>query len=107
MAEHITPIRTYLLVFLALMVLTAVTVWAAFIDLGPLNDLVAMAIACSKATLVVLWFMHVKGSSRMSKLTVVAGFFWLAILIGITLSDYFSRGLVAPPKAPQETVSLG
>ena len=94
MAEHITPIRTYLAVFFALMVLTAVTVWVAFIDLGPLNDIVAMAIAVSKATLVILWFMHVKGSTRMTKLTVVSGFLWLAILIVITLSDYFTRGIL-------------
>ena len=90
-SEHITPIPVYLLVFLALMVLTAVTVFVAFLDLGVLNDVAAMAIAVFKATLVVLYFMHVRYSTRLSKLVVVAGFLWLVILIGITLSDYFTR----------------
>jgi len=87
-------IRTYILIFLALMVGTALTVAAAFVDLGAFNDAVALTIAVIKATLVVLFFMHVRGSSRMTKLTIVAGFLWLAILIGLTLSDYFSRGFL-------------
>ncbi len=92
--HHVTGIGAYVGVFLALMVLTAVTVWVAFLDLGPLNDLVAMAIAFTKATLVVLIFMHVLHASRVTKITVVAGFLWLAILFGITLTDYFSRGFL-------------
>ena len=89
-----TSIRAYVLVFLALMVGTALTVGAAFVDLGIFNDTVALAIATVKATLVVLIFMHVRHSSRMTKLSIVAGFLWLAILIGLTLSDYFSRGFL-------------
>ena len=107
MAEHVTSIRTYLLVFGALMVLTAVTVWVAFLDLGTMNDLVALAIAVTKATLVVLWFMHVASSTKLTKLVVLAGFFWLLILFGLTLADYTTRdwidnqraipGVAAPP----------
>jgi cytochrome c oxidase subunit 4 len=93
--QHVTGIGAYVAVFLAMMAFTALTVWAAFTDLGPLNDLVAMAIAFTKATLVVLVFMHVRHASRMVKITVVAGFLWLAILFGITLTDYFSRGFLS------------
>lgn len=91
MSEHVTSPWLYVAIFLALMVFTSVTIWVAFQDLGPLNDIVAMAIAVTKACLVILFFMHVRHSSRMVKVTVVAGFLWLAIMIGITLTDYLSR----------------
>jgi cytochrome c oxidase subunit IV len=91
MAEHIAPKKTYILVWAALMVLTLVTIGIAQLNLGPFNDVVALAVAVTKAVLVILFFMHVKDSSRLTRLTVVAGFFWLAILIGITLTDYLSR----------------
>ncbi len=91
MAEHVTSIRTYLLVFGGLMVLTAITVAVAFLHLGAFNDVIALAIAFGKAALVVLFFMHVRHSRPMSKLTVVAGLFWLLILFGLTLSDYLTR----------------
>ena len=94
MAHHVASIKSYLLVFAALMVLTALTVGVAFIDLGVFNDIVAMTIAVIKAVLVVLIFMHVWHSSRMTKLSIVAGFLWLAILIGLTLTDYLSRGFL-------------
>jgi len=95
MSVHVTPIRVYLMVFAILMVGTALTVWAAFLHLGPFNDIVAMAIAVTKATFVVLYFMHVKHSTRLTKITVLAGFLWLAILVGLTLSDYFTRGFLS------------
>jgi cytochrome c oxidase subunit 4 len=94
MTEHITSVRTYLLVFIALMILTAVTVLVAFQDFGAWNDVVALTIAVIKASLVVLFFMHIYHSTRLSKLVVVSGLVWLVILIGLTLSDYLSRGLV-------------
>ena len=90
----VTPLRTYLLIFASLMVLTAITVGVAFLDLGVLNDVVALAVAVLKATLVILFFMHVRHSHTMTKLTVVAAFFWLAILIGLTLADYLTRGFL-------------
>jgi cytochrome c oxidase subunit IV len=91
MAEHVSSLKHYVATWAALLVLTVITVGVAYLDLGIANDLVALAIAVGKALLVILFFMHVKESSRLTKLTVVAGFFWLAILIGITLSDYLSR----------------
>lgn len=94
MSEHVSSPGLYIGIFLALMVLTMVTVWVAFQDLGPLNDIVAMGIAVTKACLVILYFMHVRYSSRMTKITVVAGFLWLAIMIGITLTDYLSRARI-------------
>jgi cytochrome c oxidase subunit 4 len=97
MAEHVSPIRTYLAIFGALMVLTVVTVFAAFVDLGRFNPVVAMAIAIFKATLVVLYFMHVKYSSRLTKMVVLTGLFFLAILLGETMMDYASRGFLATP----------
>ncbi len=92
--HRITGLWTYVAIFIALMVLTGATVFAAFQDLGEFNDLVAIAIALTKATLVVLFFMQVRHASRLTKMTVVAGFVWLVILIGITLTDYFSRGFL-------------
>ena len=93
-SHHVTPISVYLAIFGALMVLTGVTVWVAYQDLGVWNDLVALIIAVSKATLVVLFFMQVYYSSRLSKLTVLGGFLWLAILLGLTMADYLSRGFL-------------
>ena len=94
MSEQATSLRTYFLIFFALLVLTAVTVLVAFQDFGAWNDVVALSIAVLKATLVVLFFMHVYYTTQLTKLVVVAGFFWLFILIVLTLSDYFSRGLI-------------
>ena len=95
MAEHIIPIRVYVAIFVALMVLTAITVWVAFFDLGAYNAVVALAIACFKATLVVLYFMHVKYSSRLTQLVVIGSLVWFLILIAFTLSDYLTRGWAA------------
>jgi cytochrome c oxidase subunit 4 len=73
------------------MALTAITVWAAFVNLGQFNIVVALAIATCKATLVVLFFMHAKYSPKRTQLVIVAGIFWLAILLFMTMSDYISR----------------
>lgn len=91
MAEHVTSRKVYFLVFAALMVLTLVTWLVAKVDLGWANDVVALTIAVVKALLVLLFFMHVRYSTRMTVLTATAGFFWLVILIGLTLSDYLTR----------------
>lgn len=93
MSVHVSPIRTYILIFLALMAGTALTVLAAQVHVPePFDDIVAMTIAVIKATLVVLFFMHVKYSTRLTKLVVVAGFFWLFLMFLFTFSDYLSRG---------------
>ena len=91
MSGHITPRSHYLAIFAALLVLTAITIKVAYIDLEPLNSLVAISIACLKGLLVVLYFMHVKYSSRLTWVFAGAGFFWLIFLIGITFTDYMSR----------------
>ena len=91
MSAHVVPKKIYYGIFAALMVLTLVTVWVSAIDLGPLNTVIALAIAGFKAVLVVLFFMHVKYSTRLTKVAVVAGLYWLGILLVLTLSDYLSR----------------
>ena len=94
MSAHAVPLRVYLGVFTALLVLTALTVFAALQDFGPLNTVVALTIAVIKAVLVILYFMHVRYSSRLTWLFVVAGFFWLAILLTFTMADYGTRGWI-------------
>jgi len=97
MAARAVPRRLYLAIFGALMGFTALTVWAAFIDLGRLNMAVAMTIAAAKAALVVLYFMHVRYSSRLIWVVVGAGFVWLIILISLTMSDYRTREAPVTP----------
>jgi cytochrome c oxidase subunit 4 len=91
MSEHIVPRTTYFTVFGALLVLTAVTVAAANFDFGRMNDIVAMTIAVTKMMLVLLFFMHVRYSSRLIWVIVASMFFWLLILLLLTLTDYTSR----------------
>ena len=93
-AEHIVPVRIYLLIFATLVVLTGVTTAVAFVDLGVMNVVVMLLIAFVKATLVVLYFMHVRFTSRLTQLAAASGFAWLAILIGLTLSDVLTRQVV-------------
>lgn len=91
MAHEATK-RTYYIIFAILMALLVVTVGAAFIPWGSrIGIVIAMAVAITKAVLVVMYFMHVKGSSGLTKVFVVAGLAWLAILMGITLAEYHSR----------------
>src|ERR1700737_3488822 len=92
MSEHIVSIKVYLIIFLALMAGTALTVWAGLQDFpGQLNVIVALTIAVIKATLVVLYFMHVRYSSRLIWVVFTSALFWLGILFALTLSDYWSR----------------
>ena len=92
MHDHITPVKTYVAVWATLLVFTVVTTLVSFIELGPWNIVIAMLIAFTKATLVVLIFMHVKWGSPLTKLFVVGALGWLVLLLAITLSDYISRG---------------
>jgi cytochrome c oxidase subunit 4 len=94
MANHVAPKTMYYWVFIALIIGTGLTVAAAEVDMGPLNNIVMLAIACTKALLVILFFMHVRWSSRLTWVTVASGFFWLLILFGLTMTDYMSRGWV-------------
>jgi cytochrome c oxidase subunit IV len=91
MSEHIVPTRIYYAIFAILMVCTAITVGVAFVDLGPLNVVVALSIAVFKAVLVVLFFMHVKYSTRLTWAVVVGSVFWLGIMLVLTMSDYLTR----------------
>ena len=97
MSEHIVSKNLYFLIFGALMVLTAITVGVAFVNLGPLNNVVALTIAVIKALLVILYFMHVRYSSRLTQVFCGAAFIWLIILFSLTLSDYFSRQWLPAP----------
>jgi cytochrome c oxidase subunit 4 len=92
MEQHLITPKTYLQVFAALMVLTATTVWVAFVDWGALNTVIALVIAVTKALLVILIFMHVRYSSQLTRIVISAGIFWLLLLIALTLSDYLTRG---------------
>ena len=94
MSGHVAPKSLYYLIFLALMVGTGLTVLVAKFDLGPLNNIVMLSVACTKALLVILFFMHVRWSSRLTWVIAGSGFFWLLILFSITMADYMSRGWV-------------
>jgi cytochrome c oxidase subunit 4 len=92
MAEHISSKRLYFTIFATLLVLTYVTVAVSKTDLGRFNTIVALTIACTKAVLVVLFFMHVRYSARLTKVVVMGGFVWLLILIALTMADVLTRG---------------
>jgi cytochrome c oxidase subunit 4 len=93
-AHHVLPLSIYWGVFFALIVGTVLTVWSATIDLGLWNTPIALAIAAAKGLLVILYFMHVKYSSKLAQLFAFAGFFWLAILLVFTLQDYMTRDML-------------
>jgi len=92
MSEHIVSIRIYLLILLALLVGTGLTVLAGLTDFpGPLNVIIALTIACVKATLVVLYFMHLRYSQRLVWIIFVSALFWMGLLFALTFSDYWTR----------------
>ena len=95
MSGHVAPKSMYYAVFAALIVGTILTVLVARYDLGPFNNIVMLTVACAKALLVILFFMHVRWSSRLTWVVAGAGFFWLLILFTITMSDYLTRGWMA------------
>jgi cytochrome c oxidase subunit IV len=96
MAERETSVRTYVIVYAALIVLMSLTTGLAFVDLGSASAAVALGIAASKALLVILYFMHVRSASRLTKVFVVVGFYWLALLFGGTLGDLLTRPWLSP-----------
>ena len=95
MSGHVAPKSLYYAVFLALIIGTGLTVLVARYDLGPLNNIVMMTVACTKALLVVLFFMHVRWSSRLTWVVAGSGFVWLLIMFGLTMADYMTRGWIA------------
>jgi cytochrome c oxidase subunit 4 len=90
-AHHQASLVSYFVVFFVLMALTALTVWVSRIDLGTLNTAVAMAIAVTKATVVILWFMHVIHSPKMTWIVVISSFLWLAVMFVLFFADYLTR----------------
>ena len=97
MSEHIVSPKVYLAIFAALMIGTALTVWAAFQNFGKFNIVIALVIATIKATLVVLYFMHARYSSKRTQLVIVCSVFWLAIMLALTLTDYTTRSHETQP----------
>ena len=108
MSEHIVSPKVYFAIFAALMIGTTLTVWAAFQNFHQFNIVIALGIATIKATLVILYFMHARYSPKRTQLVIVCSVFWLAIMLGLTLSDYNTRshetqpgeGRLIQPSAP-------
>jgi cytochrome c oxidase subunit 4 len=95
MSEHIVSSKMYYTIWIILLILTGLTAWVATIDLGPLNSVVALVIATAKATIVVLFFMHVKYTSeKLTKMVVISALFWLLILLALSMADYTTRLLL-------------
>jgi cytochrome c oxidase subunit 4 len=97
MSQQSPSVRTYTLVFGALLMLAALTTGIAYIDLGPFNTIVALAIAFIKMCLVGLFFMELLYTHGLTRIVVLAGFFWLALMVSFTLADAFSRSWISPP----------
>jgi cytochrome c oxidase subunit IV len=97
MSQHVDSIRTYVLVFLGLIFLTVITTAVAFVDLGAFSVAAALGIATCKMLLVALWFMHVRHSSKLTKLVLVGGLLWLAIMLAFTMADVLTRGALGVP----------
>jgi cytochrome c oxidase subunit 4 len=94
---HIDSVKTYVFVLLALLAATIVTTTVAYIDLGPFSVVVALAIAVCKMLLVALFFMHVRHSTKLTKLVVTGGLLWLLILLVLTMTDFVTRGILGIP----------
>jgi cytochrome c oxidase subunit 4 len=94
---HIDSVGTYVKILLALLVATAVTTAVASVDLGPFSVVVALSIACVKMVLVALFFMHIRHSSKLTKLVVLGGLLWLGILLLLTMTDFATRGILGVP----------
>lgn len=105
MAEHIVSPKIYIAIFVTLLCMTGLTWYASTVDMSTtigghlfnFNPLVALLIAFFKASLVILFFMHIKYSERLTKVVITAGFFWLLILLSLTMMDYLSRTLLTAP----------
>jgi cytochrome c oxidase subunit 4 len=103
---HVVPVSTYIIVFISLMAGTALTTGVAYIDLGRWNTVVALTIAVTKMTLVVLFFMHVKYATGLTRVVILAGFFWLGIMITLSCSDELTRAWEIVPQGWNMIVPL-
>ena len=98
MQGHVVPKKIYFFIFGSLLALTALTTGMAYVDMGQWNTIVALIIACCKATLVVLFFMHLRWSPRLMRVVLLSALLWLAILISLTTTDFFSRDWTPIPE---------
>jgi cytochrome c oxidase subunit IV len=105
MSGHVAPKGMYYTVFMALMVLTVVTWAITYVDLGEFNLILALAVAVTKAMLVVVYFMHLKWAPKLLKVTIGSSIFFLLIMFTLTLSDYLSRGQMGLPPFPTATAT--
>ena len=94
---HIDSVGTYVKILVVLLIATGLTSWVANIDLGAFSTVVALGIATVKMTLVALYFMHIRHSTKLTKLVVVGGLLWLAILLLLTMTDFATRGILGVP----------
>jgi|SRR5215471_3940494 len=94
---HVDSVSTYVFVLLALLVATVVTTVVAYVDLGQFSSVVALVIACTKMLLVALFFMHIRHSTKLTRLVVIGGMLWLMILLLLTLTDFATRGILGVP----------
>ena len=99
MSGHVVPIKLYFVIFFSLLILTALTTGVAFVDLGEWNTVVALIIACIKASLVLLFFMHLRWSDHLNRVAWCSALLFLAILIGLTGADFYSRSWTPVPKS--------
>jgi cytochrome c oxidase subunit IV len=106
MSGHVVAKKLYFLIFGTLLALTALTTGVAFVDLGQWNTIVALIIACCKGTLVVLFFMHLRWSPRLMRVVLLSALLWLAILISLTTTDFFSRDWIPIPQGWEESSLL-
>jgi cytochrome c oxidase subunit 4 len=107
MSGHVVSPKIYVLVFLTLIAFTALTTAVAFVDLGAFNTVIALAIAVCKMLLVILFFMHVRYSPNLTKIVIAAAFFWLLILISLTMGDYHTRDWTPSPPGWSSQQSQG
>ena len=94
---HIDSVKTYVFVLLSLLAATLITTLVAYVDLGPFSVVVALAIAVCKMLLVALFFMHIRHSTKLTRLVVVGGMLWLLILLTLTMTDFLTRGILGVP----------
>jgi len=108
-SEHIVSSKLYWFIWLVLIIATFLTAWIATIDLGKFNTVVALVIATAKASIVVLFFMHVKYTSeRMTKVVLISALFWLLLLLVLSLTDYASRpqGMLYPSSSAADVLAV-
>ena len=94
---HIESVGTYVKILLALLVATGVTTAVARVDLGGFSVVVALGIASMKMVLVALFFMHIRHSTKLTRLVVLGGLLWLGILLLLTMTDFATRGILGVP----------